>query len=237
MPEPKTVGVIGGLGPEATLDFFGRVLAATGAETDQDHIRLLIDNNPRVPNRNEGIFGTGPSPGPTLAAMARGLEAQGADVLVMPCNAAHAYLSDIVAAVGVPLLSIIDATVAAVARICPDARRVGILASSGCLAAELYQRALHDAGIEPIAPEPDAIELFMELLAVIKRGGKDTPGVHDGMRGLADRQIGRGAEAIIAGCTEIPLVLAPGDLACPLVSSTDALVALTVATALARALG
>ncbi|MEJ2289679.1 MAG: aspartate/glutamate racemase family protein, partial [Deinococcales bacterium] len=82
-----TVGVLGGLGPEATLDFFAKVLARTPARTDQDHLHLLIDNDPGVPNRNDAVAGRGPSPGPRLATMARRLEAAGADFLVMVCNA------------------------------------------------------------------------------------------------------------------------------------------------------
>ncbi len=67
----KTIGVIGGMGPAATVDFFAKLLAATAAERDQDHLRILIDNNPRVPDRNAAIAGRGPSPGPQLAESAR----------------------------------------------------------------------------------------------------------------------------------------------------------------------
>ena len=119
----KTIGVIGGMGPAATLDFFGKILEATHAERDQDHLRVLIDNNPRVPDRNAAIAGRGPSPGPQLAESARGLERAGADFLVIACNTAHAFQPDIEAAISIPLLSMIDATTDAAMSQHP--RRVG----------------------------------------------------------------------------------------------------------------
>ena len=109
------VGVLGGMGPEATVDFMTRVLAATPARVDQEHIRMLVDHNPGIPDRHAAIAGTGPDIGPELAAMARGLEAAGADFLVMVCNTAHAYTEAIRTAVSIPFVSIVDVVMAAVA--------------------------------------------------------------------------------------------------------------------------
>lgn len=97
-----TVGVLGGMGPEATVDFMARVLAATPASVDQQHIRMLVDHNPCIPDRHAAIAGTGPDIGPGLAAMAQGLEAAGADFLVMVCNTAHAYNDAIRDAIHIP---------------------------------------------------------------------------------------------------------------------------------------
>src|SRR5262245_16312339 len=105
MDAHKTIGVIGGMGPAATADLFAKLLAATPAERDQDHLRVLIDNNPHLPDRNAAIAGRGPSPGPHLAESARGLERAGADFLIMACNTAHAFVADIEAAISIPLLS------------------------------------------------------------------------------------------------------------------------------------
>lgn len=223
----KTVGVLGGLGPEATLDFLAKVLRATGASQDQDHLHLIIDNNPKVPNRNDAIAGRGPSPGPALAGMARGLEAAGADFLVMVCNAAHAFQADIEAAVSIPFLSLIEATREQVTRRVPDARTVGVLAASGCLDARLYETAFAPDDRRVLVPEGQERERFMDLLYEIKSGdtGRDA---RSRMRELALGLIERGAQVTVAGCTEVPLVLSAGDLPIPLVSSTDALVELTV---------
>jgi aspartate racemase len=222
-----TVGVLGGMGPEATLDFFAKLLAATPAESDQDRLRVLIDNNPKVPNRNEAVAGAGPSPGPLLAEMARGLERSGADFLVMPCNAAHAFQADIEAAVNVPFVSIVEETVAETARVAPTLSTVGVLAAAGSLDARLYPEAFARREIEVLEPRGNARESFMGLLYQIKSGDLGAE-VRNRMAELAEGLIANGAEALIAGCTEVPLVLSGDRLARPLVNSTDALVTATI---------
>ena len=226
----KTVGVIGGLGPEATLDFFAKVLALTPASNDQEHLHLLIDNNPKVPNRNEAVAGTGPSPGPALAASAQALEKAGADFLVMVCNAAHAFQWDVTNAVSIPFVSIIEETVAATLVKLPNVKTVGVLASSGCLDAHLYQTAFAKRGVTALVPTGENREAFMTLLYRIKAGDKEVGG---DMLELARSLIHQGAEAVVAGCTEVPLVLFENDLSVPLVNSTDVLVESTIAYATA----
>jgi aspartate racemase len=215
------------MGPDATVDFLSKVIAATPAEKDQDHLRILVDNNPQVPNRQEAVLRGGEDPGPALAAMAKGLEAGGADFLVMPCNTAHAFRDAIVAAVDIPLVSIIDVTVDA----CAGAAAVGVLATDGCLASTVFQEALAARGLRAVLPDDAEIAELMRLITRIKAGDQG-PDVAAGMRKLAEALVARGADAIIAGCTEIPLVLQADALDVALVSSTDALAAATVAIAL-----
>ena len=225
-PAPLTAGVLGGMGPDATVDFMTKVIAATSAATDQDHARMLVDHNPKVPNRQTALLGNGEDPGPVLAAMAKGLQDAGADFLVMPCNTAHAFASDIRAAVSIPLVSIIDVTVDA----CRDRGAVGVLATDGCLKTGIYQDALRQANIECVLPDADETAEIMRLISAIKAGDR-SEAVATGMRDVANAQVARGACAIIAGCTEIPLVLTDNLLAVPLVSSTDLLAELTAAIA------
>lgn len=224
-----TVGVLGGMGPEATVDFMAQVLAATPAKEDQDHLRMLVDQNPQLLSRQLALAGKGESPGPQLAAMARGLEQGGADFLVMPCNTAHAYQADIVAATTIPLVSIIDETVAE----CSHWRQIGLLATVGCLDAGVYQAAFAATGQSLLLPTADELSEFTRLVASIKLGeqGKE---VASAMAALASALVDRGAEAIIAGCTEIPLVLDGSMLKAPLVSSTAVLAKSTVAFALGK---
>ncbi len=229
----KTVGVIGGLGPAATHDFFGRLLARTEARRDQDHLRILIDNNPHIPDRNAALSGEGPSPGPALTNAARGLQAAGADLIVMACNAAHAWESEIRAAITIPFLSMIEETVGAVRGLHPSHEHVGVLAADACMKAELYQSALARAGLRAHTLAPTDQAAFMNLIYRIKAGDMAAD-VTSHMRDLARRLIADGATAIIAGCTEVPLVLSPGDVETPLVSSTEALVERTVLAAGAR---
>lgn len=226
-PGQRIVGVLGGLGPEATLDFYAKVLALTPAEHDQDHLHLIIDSNPKVPNRNEAVAGTGPSPGPVLAAMAAGLERVGADFLVMVCNAAHAFQGEIEAAVSIPFVSIIAETCEATLQAVPELKTVGVLGSSGCLDAGLYQNAFAARGVATLVPQGADRDAFMKLLYRIKAGDKGAV-VRQEMRALTTSLIAAGAEAIVAGCTEVPLVLGQGDLPCPLVNSTDVLAERTV---------
>jgi aspartate racemase len=231
----KCVGVLGGLGPAATADFFSKVVMATPAAADQDHLHIIIDNNPKVPNRNEAVAGTGVSPAPVLAEMASRLETAGADFLVMVCNAAHAFQDAITDAVSVPFVSIIEETSDAVKTQVPAGAKVGVLASSGCLGTDLYQDALAARGLHALVPEAATKDAFMRLLYRIKAGDDDVRAVRVDMCQLAEHFIDQGAQAIIAGCTEVPLVLSSNDLSVPLINSTDVLVARTIAYATGEA--
>lgn len=220
-PPTRTIGVIGGMGPAATLDFFDRILKRTKALRDEDHPRVIIDNNTKLPSRDAASKGEGPSPGAALAATARGLQTAGADFIVMACNTAHAYEAEIRAAIAVPFLSMIDETVAAVAALRPEA--VGLLAADPCLRANLYQEAFREAGLNLVLPPPDSQRTLQTLIDRIKSG--DTgDAVRRSMATLASKLEAQGAEVIVAGCTEVPIVLTADDLDSELVNSTDALV-------------
>jgi aspartate racemase len=229
----RTVGVIGGMGPAATVHFMARVLALTPADTDQDHVRLIVDNNGAIPDRNLALRGEGPSPGPLLADMARGLERAGAQLLVMPCNTAHAYAAEVRAATTLPFIDLIEATCAEA--LAPGAgatspRRIGVLAADGCRRARLYPSALARRGREALTCDEGAHALFMALLYRIKAGDLG-PDVRAGMRRLAEGLVSAGADVIVAGCTEVPLVLGSADLEVPLIDSIDALARATIKAA------
>ena len=208
----KTLGVLGGMGPAATLDFLARLQAETPAARDQDHIRVLVDLNPGVPDRNAGDA----APGPALAAMARGLEGAGAQVLAIACNTAHAWADEVRAACALPLIDMIDCAVDEARR--TGARRVGVLGT--VLARDLYGQRLRAAGLEPVALSPESQARFMDLLHAIKAGGRGEA-ERAGMRDLALSLAG--AEAVIAGCTEVPLVLDAAGLPVPLIDAGAAL--------------
>ena len=222
-----TVGVLGGMGPDATVDFMAKVIALTRAERDQDHIRMLVEHNPKVPNRQAAIASGDPTVGQVLADMARRLEAAGADFLVMPCNSAHAFLGPIRGAVSIPFVSIIAETVAEIGRALPGPRRVGVLQTAGLQHAGLYEQVLARAGHTPLALPPDELNGLMHLIHRIKAGDRGDE-IRQGMATLARSLAGAGAEAILAACTEIPLVLSAADLDIPLLASTDLLARRTV---------
>lgn len=219
----KTLGVLGGMGPAATLDFLAKLQAATPVRREQDHLRVLVDINPKVPDRNVGDA----DPGPVLAAMAAGLRDGGAQVLAIACNTAHAF-ADQVRASGLPLIDMLE--VAGQAARAAGAVKVGVLGTG--LAQELYRDRLSLQGLEVITPDDHEQIEFMALLYRIKSGDLG-PASREAMAALAHRLIGKGAQVIIAGCTEVPLVLSTEDLAVPLIDATDALARACVAACVA----
>lgn len=226
----KIAGVLGGMGPDATVDFMARVLAVTPAGGDEEHVHLLVDQNPDVPNRQAAILEDGDDPRPALAEMAVRLEAAGADFLVMPCNTAHVFSASIRAAVNIPLVSIVDITVEEIEKTAVPSAIVGVLATAGCVAGRLYQDALEAAGFGYVLPDGAELQTLAALNGRIKSGDTGTA-VAVEMRGLADALVQRGAEIVIAACTEIPLVLDASVLTVPLISTTDVLARRTVALA------
>ncbi len=224
------VGVIGGLGPQATHDFIGKVLAHSNALTDQEHVHLIVEINPKTPNRNDAIAGCGPSPAPMLAGMACALERAGADFIVMACNTAHAFESDVRAATTLPFVSLIEEVVKEVRVRYPQARRIGLLAAQGCLDARIYHVAFGHHGIDVIEPMAAAQAELMALLYQIKAGDRGDA-VRSAIRALGEALVVRGADLLVAGCTEIPLVLADGENSRTMIDSTDVLARRSVAYA------
>lgn len=229
--EDKLVGVIGGMGPDASVDFMSRVLRETPASKDQDHVRMVIEHDPRIPSRQLAMRGEGENPGPVIAAMAARLESAGADFLVMPCNLAHAWQRDIEAAVSIPFVSIVEASVQSALDRSGDDSAVGLMTTPGCFTAGLYQQALADAGRTVITQTHDELAETMSLVEQIKAGDQSRQ-VAAGLQSLANKLVDRGARVLIAACTEFPLVLSESMFDVAFVSSTDVLARKTVALAL-----
>jgi aspartate racemase len=198
-----TLGVLGGMGPAATLEFLAKLQAYTPAEADQDHIRVLVDINPQVPDRNT----PGSLAGPVLAEMAGALAGAGAQVLAIACNTAHAYAGLIQRACGLPLVDMIETGAQAAAS--SGAMRAGVLGTRGAL--KLYREYLAAQAMGLVTLGAEDQERFMALLYRIKAGDLGAE-VKAEMAGLAKALVADGAEAVIAGCTEVPLVLKPADL-------------------------
>jgi aspartate racemase len=224
----KIVGVLGGLGPGATVDFFGKLIQKTDARRDPDHLRILIDNNPKIPDRNKAIAGTGPSPVPELVRSARALERAGADFIVIPCVTVHVFHDALQARIRVPVLHIIDEIVAAIRRRKPAIRRLGLVATNSTIRVGLFQRAFARTRVELLIPRDEVLTNdIMKAVYAIKATG---PGEEARrlVRRVCEGLIDRGAEAILAGCTEIPLVLQNGDLAVPIVDALTILAESTI---------
>lgn len=194
----RPVGVLGGMGPEATILFQQRLLARIGARDDADHVPLLIDMNPQVPSRIAHLLdGTGNDPAPVLAAMARRLESAGATALAMPCNTAHAYADAIRGAVSIPLIDM--------PRLAGEVVRgpVGMLASPVMRRIGLWERVL--AG--PVHwPADDSA--MLDAIRAIKRG--DTGRARPVLDAAADELRAAGAGTLLVGCSEFSIAAAPG---------------------------
>jgi len=205
MKEPGIAGLIGGMGPEATVDLMRRVIRATPAEDDADHIHMIVDNNPRVPSRIRALIeGDGESPAPCLREMARRLETHGAHFLAIPCNTAHAYFDEIAAAVSIPVLHMIRLTAEAVTADCPGLRFVGVLASSAVIVTGLYEKAFQRAGVEVLYPRGSLQDRIMQAIRQIKAGRLGRAGEETLLEAARDLD-GQGAEAIVVACTELSL--------------------------------
>ncbi len=221
----RTVGVIGGMGPQATVDFLARIVAATPAQVEEDHIHVLVDNNPHVPSRLAALLdGTGESPLPTLIAMAKGLEAQGAALLTMPCNTAHYYLPQIAQAVSIPFLDMVTLALARLSALSPKPRRVAVLATPAVRKIGLYAARLAVAGFDPVFPYTPEEEKLLRVIRAVK--ANDTG---DAVRAdYAAVAKSLDADAYLIACTELSVLGPPAGLTHPVVDALDALVNETV---------
>jgi aspartate racemase len=213
----KVIGILGGMGPEATRDLFGKIIANTPAGRDQDHLRVVIDSNPKVPDRTAAILRGGPSPVPVMRAGIEALKLAGADFVVIPCVSAHYFLDELQGESGLPILSMFDVTAEHIRQHHAHIRRIGMLATSGTLQGGRFREKLELAGIETLAPEKPDQERVMAAIYEIKgaSSGRSRAEIGAEVRDIAGRLIQRGAYGIVAGCTEIPLVLKPGDIEVP----------------------
>ncbi|MEM6775258.1 MAG: amino acid racemase [Pseudomonadota bacterium] len=221
--EEPVVGVLGGMGPAATIDLLQRVLALTPATSDSDHLRMLVDNNPKVPSRIAALIeGTGESPAPTLIAMARGLEAQGAEFLVMPCNTAHHYHREVAAAVAIPFLNLMDLVRSELDLMAGSPRRIGLLASSALRRIELYEPYVNTAQRELLYPSPACQDDLMGLILAVKAGRVERSHLRALSAAIDDLCTG-GADVLLVACTEISALGDALVAECPVVDAADVL--------------
>ena len=221
----RTIGILGGMGPEATVEFLRRLLAATPAECDQDHIHVLVDNNPKIPDRTAAILKGGESPLPMMIEGTRTLEHAGAHVLVIPCNTAHHWLADLQKAVSIPIIDMITETASLIAAHRPPLRKIGLLATAGTLHTGLYQRIFDGRGISVLVPPLKEETHIMDVINRIKSGNHT---VKDDVVAVVHHLMNEGAKGIILGCTELSLVVEEGDLPCPLFDPLSILAARVV---------
>ncbi len=232
----KRLGIIGGMGPVAGAYVFKRLVELTPALTDQDYVETFLHNNTCVPDRTKGILHGGPSPLPELIRSAELLDNLGADYLILACMTSHHFVPELQTHARATIIDAIAETVSYTTDHLPDVRSVGILATTGNLRMELFQRKYAAAGISSVLfDDADQVRHFMDPVYAewgIK-AGNITGLARERVLAGALRLIELGADAIVSGCTEIPLVLTQNDLPVPLIDTVDVL----VGAAIARCLG
>ena len=208
----KVLGVLGGMGPAATVAFLARVQALTPAEGDADHIRVIADINPKVPDRNRQPDAAEA----VLGQMAMRLRDAGAQVLAMPCNTAHAQAG--MARKVLPFIDMIEETARAATT--HDVKKIGVLATPGGEA--LYTRAVQSGGRRIVRLAGGDRQAFMSCIYAVKAGDLSDARRTE-MRRLANALVASGAEVVISGCTEVPLLLDAADVTVRLVDSAEVL--------------
>lgn len=211
----KRIGIVGGVGPMATADFFKKILQFAQADpefpakTDQDFPRVIVDCNGQIPDRTKALLYGGPSPVAALVETAQNLQLAGAEVLAIPCNTAHAFLAEVQAQVDVPIVNMIEEIAAELKSTFPTCRQVGILATTGTVKSRVYDRVLLDCGLNPLHVDEDVQEKYvMEAIygkTGVKAGHLEQP--RKLLTASAQYLEKKGAQVIIMACTEIPLAL------------------------------
>jgi aspartate racemase len=202
----RRIGIIGGMGPEATALLMNRIIAATPAEDDADHVPMFVDNNPQVPSRIAALIeGKGEDPGPVIAGMAVRLEAFGAEALAMPCNTAHHYADRIRAAVTIPFLDMVQLSAARMASRMGVGAKIGMLASPAVRITGVFDRAFDGTGCQPCYLNDDA-----PLLSLIRhiKTGDSLQEANASMLSLSEMLLDQGADSLLISCSELSLVSA-----------------------------
>jgi aspartate racemase len=216
----KTIGILGGMGPEATLDCFGKIIKNTPAQKDQDHLRVVIDSNPSVPDRTAAIVGNGRSPVPVMVEGCQALDKAGADFIIIPCVSAHFFIDEVRRQANLPILSIFDAVADTIARDYPHVNTVGLMGTTGTVKGGLFQKRLAQEKMKTLVPVETVQSRIMAAIYDIKNTAptRTRSEITADLVAAADSLIAiqpDGAQAIIAGCTEIPLALHQQHLSVP----------------------
>ena len=206
----KTIGILGGMGPLATVDIFHKIVSMTEASCDQDHIHIIIDNDPGIPNRLDFLLRDGENPEKHLTQLAEKLELMGADVLIMPCNTAHYFYEAIKKHLGIDFINMIDETAKEVKRISPSCKKIGLLATKGTYHTGIYEKVFAPYEIEVIKPDNEDQQYIADIILAVKIGQStfDLTNIYHVLDKLKKQNI----EMLVLGCTELPIAFEMFDI-------------------------
>jgi len=222
----KIIGILGGVGPWATVDMFKKFLEAVSATRDQDYPRLLIYCNSKIPDRNKAIMERGPDPVPALQDTARALERAGAEFIVIGSNGTHYYYGVIQDAVQIPVLNMIEETVNFIRSRHADVSKIGLIAATCTISEGIYDNFFQSSAQELLIPQHELQEKVMQAIYEVKVGRVHKP--KETLKTVAADLIRNGAGAIICGCTEVSVGLQQRDLTVPVIDPMEVIAKIAI---------
>lgn len=217
------IGILGGMGPLATVDLMSKLIALSGAENDQDNLPVVVWSDPRVPDRRAALLEAGaPSPLPVMLQGIAALEAAGATLIIIACNTAHAWYETMAETAKVPILHIADSACDQLCSSLPEGSRVAVIATHATLVTGFYQERLERRGMKSLVLDDEDTHTHVQsVIACIKRG--DIAASYRDMTAVLDKLLAKGADAALLACTELPLAAPPEGHVLPLFDATEAL--------------
>lgn len=212
----KTIGILGGMGPKATADLFEKVIGQTNAACDSGHLHIIIDNDPSIPDRTAAILEGGEDPLPPLKRSARLLEGSGAQLLLLPCNTAHYFYDEVQSSVSIPVLNMLAITAQACRA--QGFGKIGLLSTTGTAKSGVYEVAFLKESVGCVTPHEDEMGVVMRYIYQYKAGHPIPE--REPLIAIIKSLSARGAEAIVLGCTELPMIVEGLDSPLPLIDPT-----------------
>lgn len=220
----KVVGIIGGMGPAATALLFQKIIDYTDAKTDAEHIHILIDNRPSIPDRTVAILNGDDTPVKKICESGKQLQEMGAELIAIPCNTSHYFYSNIQSELKIPIINMLEET----AKECRNLgfTSVGVLATTGTKNTGIYEKALKNQGIETVYPDEQSQKILMSIIYDYIKAGKSVS--YEFYKEQLECMKNKGAQAFVLGCTELPMAFSDGDLGIKFIDSLDILAKRTV---------
>ena len=211
--KPFKIGVVGGVGPAATVDFVNKIVNNTPASRDQEHIKLVVEQNPQIPDRTANLLNGGTDPTLALYSACKRLEADDASIIAIPCNTAHAFVERLQPHLSIPIVNMLRETVEYIKTSCGDRKTVGLLATNGTISSRVYHDVITPAGFEVRVPDEENQQRVMRAIygpKGVKAGYTQGECTEDLLRALTSL-VDDGAEIIVLGCTELPLLISENE--------------------------
>jgi aspartate racemase len=223
----KRLGVLGGMGPAASAEFVKRLIQQTPATCDQEHIPFVLWSNPQVPDRSTSMRNGDDRPLPFLVEGVKGLKAAGCDLIVIPCNTAHFWFHKF-SKINVRIVHIVDSVAVSLQDVGVTNATIGVMGTQATVELGLYQYQLNRQGWNCIVPSKEEMDTLVQpAIDLIKAG--DLSQAHNMFMIVIDSLIARGAQAVVLGCTEIPLAVTQHRRdGIPLINSIDSLVKVAI---------